>query len=131
MIRRWMTGCCCTLALLFCSSVRAEDGGISVLGMGEVKARPNKVEIGVRITGSGELSNDAIVKFTESRRRTLSAFEKLKITGLKFEELGTSINSASQGVGEEGAIAMPVFPGRGNTPAAKRVTTISRGMKLT
>jgi uncharacterized protein YggE len=68
--------------------------GITVYGEGEVTARPNLVEIDLRASGSAELTADAIIKYQDSKRRTLEAFSALKMEGLKIEEGGLSIAGA-------------------------------------
>jgi len=105
MNRRFRATPASMLAALFvlhsATSLRAQfagtgeaPAGIAVQGVGEVKARPNLVEIDLRTSGSGEITGDALVKYQDSKRRTLEAFEKLKMANLKIEEGGLSINGA-------------------------------------
>lgn len=54
---------------------------------------PNLVEIDLHASGSAELTGDAIVKYQDARRRTLEAFEKLKLPNLKIEEGGLALTS--------------------------------------
>jgi hypothetical protein len=49
--------------------------GITVYGNAEYKARPNLVEIDVRIAGQDELTDDATTKYRDSRKQTQKAFE--------------------------------------------------------
>lgn len=65
--------------------------GISVYGSGETVARPDVVEISLRATAAAELTGDAIIKYRDTKRRTLEAFEKLKLEKLQIEELGVSL----------------------------------------
>src|SRR5688500_12175951 len=57
----------------------APDTGraITVGGAGEAKSKPNLLEIDARITGSGELVNDTLTKYRETRRRALEAIKAL------------------------------------------------------
>ncbi len=120
--------CCLCAAVLFAVSgarVFAEDAGITVSGTGEVKAKPDQVEIEINTSGSAELTGDAIVKYRDSTRRTLAAFKGLKLKNLKIEEKGLSIASSS---GSNPLMAM-VNPGAG-AAAAKSQTVISRAHRV-
>ena len=68
--------------------------GITVRGTGQVAALPNRVEIDVAIHGSGPLTDDAITKFREARKRAMDAFAKLKLKNLTIEQTGVSIGAA-------------------------------------
>src|SRR5688500_10442206 len=57
----------------------AAAGAITVAGSGEAKAKPTLLEIEARITGSGELVNDTLTKYRETRRRALDAIKALNI----------------------------------------------------
>src|SRR5262249_61370091 len=67
-------------------------GGIVVTGKGEVIAKPDVVEIKLRVAGSAELTDDAIVKHRDARDRVLKAFEALKLTNLKTDESGLNVH---------------------------------------
>lgn len=71
--------------------VYGQQGGILVSGTGEVKAKPNFVEIDLRTAASAELTADAIVKYRDAKRRTMEAFEKLEMKELTLEERGLSL----------------------------------------
>ena len=62
-----------------------QTGGISVYGTGETSAKPDLVEISLRANASAELTADALVKYRDTKRRTLEAFEKLKLEKLEVE----------------------------------------------
>jgi uncharacterized protein YggE len=116
--------------LVAASRVRAQEstapagGGISVSGSGEVKAKPNVVEINASVTGDAELAADAIVKYRDARRRAVEALNGLKLEGLKVESGGFSVN---QGVDPASAQAMM----QGNAaPAAKSRVNVSEQLKL-
>lgn len=99
--------------------------GISVAGTGEVKAKPNAVEINANISGDAELAADAIVKYRDSRRRAVEALNGLKLEGLKIDSGGFGVN---QGVDAAQAQAMM----NGNAaPAGKQRVTVSEQLKLT
>ena len=66
--------------------------GISVYGTGETVAKPDLVEISLRATATAELTGDAIIKYRDTKRRTLEAFDKLKLEKLEVEELGVSLS---------------------------------------
>jgi uncharacterized protein len=65
--------------------------GITVYGTGELRARPNFVEIDLRAAAKAELTDDAIVKFKDSKQRTLDAFKVLKMENLKVTETGLTV----------------------------------------
>lgn len=60
--------------------------GISVEGFGEVKTKPDVVEINLRLVARGELTDDAVVKHRDARKRTTETFMALKLDNLKLEE---------------------------------------------
>lgn len=64
----------------------AEERSISVSAFGEVKAKPDRLEIDVQAGGSAELTSDAIVKYGDSLRRVTEAYEKLGIERLEIEQ---------------------------------------------
>lgn len=65
--------------------------GILVPGTGDVRAKPNVIEVQLRSAAKAELTGDAIVKYRDAKRRTLSAFTGLKIENVEIEEEGLSI----------------------------------------
>jgi uncharacterized protein YggE len=65
--------------------------GITVSGSGEVRAKPNVIEVQMRSAAKAELTGDAIVKYRDAKRRTLAAFTGLKIENIEIEEEGLSI----------------------------------------
>ncbi|HEX7446121.1 MAG TPA: SIMPL domain-containing protein [Pirellulales bacterium] len=72
--------------MLLCTIAHAEERAITVAGNGEVKARPNRLEIDVQAAGAAELTSDAILKYDDSLRRITEAFEKLGIERLAVEQ---------------------------------------------
>ncbi len=104
-----------TLALLVCRSATAQSmgqlfEGISVSGNGEVFTKPDIVEINVKLHGTAELTDDAIIKHRDARDRVQKAFEGLKINNLKVEEQSLAVRP---GTSKEQAQMII----RGNMPA--------------
>src|SRR5947209_8179241 len=74
---------------------RAEQQqGITVSGTGTVKSKPTEVEIGAMVSGEAELTNDAMVKYRDAKKRAVAAIEGLKIKDMAIESNGVSINQA-------------------------------------
>ena len=71
----------------------ADSNGITVFGTGELQTLPNIVEIDLRAGGSAELTADSIVKYQDTKRRVLEAFEELKLADLTIEEHGLSLSA--------------------------------------
>jgi uncharacterized protein YggE len=69
-------------------------GGVGVTGKGEVVAKPDVVEIKLRVAGTAELTDDAIIKHRDARDRVLKAFETLKLQNLKAEDASLNVHSA-------------------------------------
>lgn len=70
---------------------QGDSGGIAVYGTGEVRALPNRVQMSLRASADGELVADAIVKYRDIKRRTLDAFDALKMENLALLETGLAI----------------------------------------
>jgi len=83
--------CACRLGAV---GAAAEDEGVTVIGSGEARARPNAFEFFTRVSGSSELGGDALVKFREFKRRTTAAVEKLKLPDSDVAVGGFSLTSA-------------------------------------
>jgi len=73
---------------------QAEQPGITVAGSGSVKGRPTEVEIGAMVSGEAELTNDAMVKYRDAKKRALAAIEGLKLANLTVESTGVSVSQA-------------------------------------
>ena len=82
------------MALALVLGARAEQTGITVSGSGNVKSKPTEVEIGAMVSGEAELTNDAMVKYRDAKKRAVAAIEGLKIKDLSIESNGVSINQA-------------------------------------
>jgi len=70
------------------------DDAITVNGTAQVKAKPTEVEIGALVSGEAELTNDAMVKYRDARKRAVAAIEGLKLQNLSIESHGVSVNQA-------------------------------------
>ncbi len=68
--------------------------GITVSGSGQVKSKPTDVGIGAMVSGEAELTNDAMVKYRDAKKRALAAIEGLKMKGLTVEPNGVSVSQA-------------------------------------
>src|SRR2546423_1681559 len=75
-------------------NARADNAGITVSGSGTVKSKPTEVEIGAIVSGEAELTNDAMVKYRDAKKRAVAAIEGLKVKDLTVESNGVSVNQA-------------------------------------
>src|ERR1700733_10212143 len=69
--------------------------GIGVTGTGEVTAKPNVVDLKLRVAGAAELTDDAIVKHRDARDRVFKAFAALKLDNVKMDETNLKVHSAA------------------------------------
>jgi uncharacterized protein YggE len=67
------------------------EPGITVEGSGEARSVPDVVEINLKLTARAELTDDAVVKHRDARKRALETFKALKIDNLKIEEKDLSL----------------------------------------
>lgn len=65
--------------------------GIAVQGLGERVAKPNQVELDLRVAGSAEIFGDALVKYRDVKRRTLEAYQALGLKNLSVDERGIAL----------------------------------------
>jgi len=72
----------------------AEGQGITVSGSAEVKIKPDQVVIGAVVSGEAELTNDAMVKYRDAKKRAIAAIEALKLPNVKVEASGVSVSQA-------------------------------------
>lgn len=101
----------------------ADSNGITVFGTGELQTLPNIVEIDLRAGGSAELTADSIVKYQDTKRRVLEAFEELKLPDLSIEEHGLSLSAG----GGDAAMQMMM---NGMVTNAKTQVEISSMLRL-
>ena len=92
----------CLLASLwasdgFATSLVRHDGstvpsrGLTVMGLGTVKAKPTSVAMVATVDGKAQLAGDAYRKFRDARRRVVETFEKLGIANLSINGNGLRI----------------------------------------
>jgi uncharacterized protein YggE len=113
MRRLWLV-----LVLAAVSNIANGDpDGVSVVGVAEVKAKPNRLELEIRNSGVAELAGDAAVKLRDASRRTMTAYEKLKVPNLRLEPLGVAINQEQQATPQE----QVMFNGRQVQTAAAKI----------
>lgn len=98
-VRRWVQ----TMAVVagFCGfsaapawaqyQVQQAEPGITVEGSGEQRATPDVIELNMKLVGRAELTDDAVVKHRDARKRTLEAFKALKLDNLKLDERELSL----------------------------------------
>jgi uncharacterized protein YggE len=111
-----LTACCVAQA-------QSEPGGknlgagISVSGLGMSKGRPDRVRIEVRIQGKAEITDDALVKYRDARRRLIEALDKLKLKNLRTHEhtvaIAASVSQAAyqammNGMATQGESSSPI-----------------------
>lgn len=103
----------------------AEEGGITVVGTGQVMAKPDCLEIDVRASAEAELTGDAVVKYDDTLRRIRAAFAKLDMKDLSVEDRELSVASGTEAAGGIAAV-MAVQ----NKAAAKSNFQIARSLRL-
>jgi uncharacterized protein YggE len=88
-----------TVAVFDASPVRAQfpnnEPGITVEGSGEVRSVPDVVEINLKLAARAELTDDAVVKHRDARKRAMETFNALKLDNLKLEEKDLSLKPAN------------------------------------
>src|SRR5262245_1666918 len=67
------------------------EPGITVEGSGEVRSVPDVVEINLKLAARAELTDDAVVKHRDARKRAMDTFNALKLENLKLEEKDLSL----------------------------------------
>lgn len=67
-------------------------GTVTVVGVGQGTAMPAQVEITGTISADEQLVKDAIVKYTDAKRRAMDAIKGLNVPDLTVEELGVALN---------------------------------------
>ncbi len=70
--------------------------GFTVIGRGQLSARPDLVEVDLDVTASSELTADAIVKYRDAKRRIRDAFAALKLKNVTIEERGLLVDQKGQ-----------------------------------
>jgi uncharacterized protein YggE len=103
----------------------AQEPGITVLGTGEVLAKPDCLEIEVRASAEAELTGDAVVKYDDSLRRIRGAFTKLDVKDLAVEERELSVASGAEAAGGLAAVMAAQ-----NKAASKANIQLTRSLRL-
>jgi len=85
--------CIAAVTLPIAVRAAATEAGITVIGTGEATTKPTAVTIVGLITAEAPLAADAVVKFRDSKRRTLEALEDAQVPGLDVEGEGFAIRS--------------------------------------
>jgi uncharacterized protein len=85
------------LSINFCQQVFGQVGlnGIGVTGTGEVTAKPDTLELKLRVAGAAELTDDAIVKHRDARDRVMKSFEAMKLDNLNVEDTNLNVHSGT------------------------------------
>ncbi|HEV3023429.1 MAG TPA: hypothetical protein VGX76_13230, partial [Pirellulales bacterium] len=120
-----LAACCSWFAL----SAAADEGGITVVGVGEARGKPNALEFRARLAGSGELANDALTKFQEYKRRAMAAVEQLQ-----FKQVKVSVGAMSllHGGDQNQVYAMMMMQGMpANEAGAKVEVALSSLLRVT
>jgi uncharacterized protein YggE len=92
-----------SLCLLAVSAARAQvygdptaqTGGITVNSLGELRAKPDLVELKVHVNANAELTDDALVKHRDAKQAIIKAYEKLKLENLKIDEQNLSVRTGN------------------------------------
>src|SRR6478672_5166797 len=74
-----------------CAQFLQSEPGITVEGSGEARSTPDVVEINLKLTARAELTDDAVVKHRDARKRALETFKALKLDNLKLEDKDLSL----------------------------------------
>lgn len=117
-----------TLAASFSVAVRAEEAGITVTGTAEVGARPDLVEITLNVSGTGELTEDAIVTYQSALQSTLRAFEELNLEGLEVTQQELAIRPRGAPQANVGVVV--AVPGIGGEQGPAAPVQVSRSLRL-
>ena len=107
----------CFVILTIVTPVRAQTPmaqgtvgqGVSVTASGEVRAKPNAVEIDVTVAEGDARAGDALGKYAEAKKRLLEACGNLKLATLAVEERAIEVTAEpGQPAGVFGPVAVPV-----------------------
>jgi uncharacterized protein YggE len=116
-----------TLALLLSSTWVCAQGrtGISVKATGQVKLKPDVLELEGHVSGNAELAADAITKFRSNRQRAVEAIEALQIAGLKINAGRIDITSAM-----DQAAQQAMMRGMAATASANRPLNVAEPLSI-
>jgi uncharacterized protein len=93
----------CAAAILFCRAAlgqmpvdpAAQAGGINVNALGEIRVKPDVIELKVRVSANAELTDDALVKHRDAKQAIIKAYEKLKLENLKIDEQSLAVRTGN------------------------------------
>lgn len=102
----------------------ADDGGISVSGVGIAKGRPTVVEINTRIVGEADVAADADAKYRDLKKKAVTELEALKDPNLSMEFGGPSVGLAPD-PGAQMRLVQGIAPDN-----SKRRVQVSEQLKL-
>lgn len=89
----WMAGLLAGLLLTGTAlGQAAEQGGVYVVGDGDVRVKPTQVEIPATIRGEAVLAGETLAKYRPAKKRAIDAIMALKVPGLTVEEKGFSVS---------------------------------------
>ena len=103
---------------------QGDNHGIVVEGTGEVRSVPNVVEINLRLSAKGELTDDAVVKHRDSKKRAIETFKALNFENLELEEKNLGLKAGGN------AQEMMQMMWNGMAPAANKRTQVEVGSTL-
>ena len=102
----------------------AGDTGIVVEGFGETRSIPDVVEINMNLAAKAELTDDAVVKHRDSKKRALDTFNALKLENLELEEKNLALKAGVN------AQEMMQMRWGGMPPASNKRTQVEVGSTL-
>lgn len=97
------------------------SSGITVNGVGTVRARPTVVEVTGTVAGEAELAADARVKYRDNKKKALAAFDGLKIADLTVESVGSEVVETT-----DAAAAQRMANGMGGDAGKSKVRVTDR-----
>ncbi len=84
--------------------------------MGTVKGRPDRVRIDVRLQGKAEITDDALVKYRDARRRLVEALDKLQLKNLRTSEQSVAVATAVNQAAYQAMFNGMAAPAEGTSP---------------
>jgi uncharacterized protein YggE len=100
------------------------EAGITVEGSGESKSVPDIVEINLKLASKAELSDDAVIKHRDAKKRALETFKSLKLENLEVEERDLGLKAAMN------MQEMRMMMWGGSSPSQNKRTQVEVGSTL-
>ncbi len=107
----------------FSSGEQGATPGITVVGSGEVRSVPDVVEINLKLSAKAELTDDAVVKHRDAKKRAIETFKALKLDNLELEEKNLGLKAG----GNQQEMMQMMW---GNMPAQNKRTQVEVGSIL-